>query len=130
MNHKKIALLIGLGTILASLVLGSAVIYNLFIKDDTLDYGSESINRVVNGEKLLANNTAESCYVALGGSVYNATPVISKYPEHTDYILKACGKDGGGIFTVQKFQRLEIPEKNIEMLKEELFNYKLGTLIP
>lgn len=43
---------------------------------------------------IATHNTAESCWTAIKGNVYDMTAFISQHPGGERGILKTCGKDG------------------------------------
>ena len=48
-----------------------------------------------------AANSAQKCWTAIHGNVYNLTSFIDKHPGGDKNILKICGKDGTSAFENQ-----------------------------
>jgi cytochrome b involved in lipid metabolism len=67
-----------------------------------------------------ANNTEQSCYTAINGSVYNLTEWINKHPGGKMAIMFICGKDGTRGFMGKHAQN--------ESAKAALSKYKIGEL--
>ncbi|MCU0667132.1 MAG: cytochrome b5 domain-containing protein [Patescibacteria group bacterium] len=131
MEYKNIKIFIIAGVILITLLFSGAIVFGIFLKNsDSLGIENASLTKTVDGKNLSANNTATSCFVALGGTVYNASPVIKKYPEYTNQILKVCGGDGSDVFIVQKYNNQDIDDLTVQKLNQELLKYKIGLLIP
>lgn len=76
------------------------------------------------------NNTTDSCWTALGGSVYDATPVIAKNPEYAMHLAKACGTDGTDVYTIKKFGNQELSDEILTKLSNQLKENRLGVLAP
>jgi cytochrome b involved in lipid metabolism len=51
--------------------------------------------------ELARHATAESCYTAIGGSVYDLTGWINRHPGGREAILSLCGTDGTAAFMNQ-----------------------------
>ncbi len=47
------------------------------------------------------HKTVTDCWTAVGDSVYNLTPFVSKHPGGVENITKICGIDGTAQFTAQ-----------------------------
>ncbi len=51
--------------------------------------------------EVATHKDSKSCWVAVGGKVYNLTLWINQHPGGPDKILSICGKDGSAAFTAQ-----------------------------
>lgn len=67
-----------------------------------------------------ANNSADSCWVAVGDVVHDVTDWVSKHPGGAQAILGICGTDGTAVFTAQ--------HGSFEQAISTLASYKIGTL--
>lgn len=72
-------------------------------------------------EDVAKHNSADSCYTAINGSVYDVTSFIYKHPGGAENILAICGKDGTSAFDMQH-------EGNMRV-EDLLATFKIGTLV-
>lgn len=71
--------------------------------------------------EVAAHASAESCWTAIEGNVYDLTSWISKHPGGKSAILRLCGKDGTDAFNAEHGGDAR-PER-------ELASFKIGALI-
>ena len=62
------------------------------------------------------HNTASDCWLAVNGSVYDATSFIPRHPGGSDRIIPLCGTDATTSFT-EKHEGDQLPEAQLESLK-------------
>lgn len=62
-------------------------------------------------DEVAAHNSDRSCWMAVGGNVYDVTSYIEKHPAGRETILSGCGKDSteafNGIHSVETKKLLE-----------------------
>jgi cytochrome b involved in lipid metabolism len=51
--------------------------------------------------ELSSHNTAQDCYLAIEGKVYDITPYFGSHPGGDPYLLSACGKDATAEFATK-----------------------------
>jgi len=78
-------------------------------------------NKSITLSELRKRNTAQECWLAINGSVYNVTDYISRHPGGADLILANCGKDASQAFNTQGGQG-----KHSTGAKAKLETYKIG----
>lgn len=66
------------------------------------------------------HSTAQSCWTAINGGVYNVTSWINQHPGGPEAILSICGKDGSAAFNGQHGGQARPAS--------ELASFKIGTL--
>lgn len=71
--------------------------------------------------QVTAHASADSCWTAIGGTVYDLTSWISQHPGGKSAILRLCGKDGTQAFNEEHGGQSR-PER-------ELASFKIGALI-
>lgn len=70
--------------------------------------------------QVATHNTAQDCWTAISGGVYNLTTWITQHPGGEGPILSICGKDGTNAFLDQ--------HANNTRPKEILATFKIGAL--
>ncbi|EME84679.1 uncharacterized protein MYCFIDRAFT_195665 [Pseudocercospora fijiensis CIRAD86] len=66
----------------------------------------------VNGEELAKNNTKDSCWIAINGTVWDVTSFLEKHPGGASLILKLAGQDATEAYST--FHDLELVEKTLD----------------
>jgi len=67
-----------------------------------------------------AHNSAEDCYTAINGSVYDVTSFTTKHPGGSAALISLCGIDGSSAFNGQHGGQ--------QRPANELVNFKIGVL--
>lgn len=109
-NYKKLLYTVAAVAVLL-LISGGLTLWN---KDSDKDYGGEGTEQVQLPAKpiattqssftaadVAAHNSQTSCYVTVGGNVYDLSAWIAQHPGGSQAILGLCGTDGTAPFTAQ-----------------------------
>lgn len=62
------------------------------------------------------HDSESDCWMAVGSTVYDATPYISEHPPGADSIVNGCGQ----VYTIESFEDIN-PHKNVSELLEPLY---------
>lgn len=71
--------------------------------------------------QVATHNSAQSCWTAINGGVYDVTAWVSQHPGGAQAILSLCGTDGSSAFNGQ--------HGGERRPAQELAGFKIGTLI-
>lgn len=72
---------------------------------DSVATTAESSQKMYSLADISSHNSANSCWMAINGTVYDVTSYIDKHPDGPS-ILKGCGKDATDMYTeVRKHRR-------------------------
>jgi len=95
--------------------------------EDTVVSQSESVTPDSGGTQLLTlelvatHNSAESCWTAIDGSVYDLTTWVDQHPGGAGKILSICGIDG-----TSAFNQKHASERKVEATRD---SFLLGALV-
>lgn len=91
-ENKKVSVSVVIGIVVALLLGVGAYFYMSSGKSNS------DIEKTYKLSDISTNNTKESCWTVIDGSVYDLTDFISKH-KGGDKILAVCGIDGSDLFT-------------------------------
>ena len=99
--------------------------------EDTVVSQSESVTPDSGGTQLLTlelvatHNSAESCWTAIDGSVYDLTTWVDQHPGGAGNILSICGIDG-----TSAFNQKHASERKVEATRDSFLLGALGDPAP
>eukprot|EP01002_Notosolenus_urceolatus_P014714 NODE_6485_length_625_cov_79.875000_g5529_i0.p2 GENE.NODE_6485_length_625_cov_79.875000_g5529_i0~~NODE_6485_length_625_cov_79.875000_g5529_i0.p2 ORF type:complete len:134 (-),score=40.62 NODE_6485_length_625_cov_79.875000_g5529_i0:91-492(-) len=80
--------------------------------------GDDAGAREIGPEELAKHNTAEDCWMAIGGKVYDVTTFLPEHPGGADVMVDVAGKEA-----TEEFNAIGHSPKAKEMMEE----YLIGT---
>ncbi|KXK26085.1 MAG: Soluble cytochrome b558 [candidate division WS6 bacterium OLB20] len=62
---------------------------------------SPSADRQISRSELALHNTADDCWLAIDGRVYDVTSYVVRHPGGAEQITRGCGQDATQLFATQ-----------------------------
>lgn len=106
--------------IAALIVIAGALVGAWWLQANKNTARSATVQREYSSAELASHASADSCFVVVGGNVYDLTSWIAEHPGGRDAIIGLCGTDGTAAFSQQHGSNREA--------QKALASFKIGSI--